>query len=126
MFDAVALQRAKVVTIAQLDKKGLKNCPVPIATCRTVFALKIRLDISLDAVVVEKCIVDVDQEYDLIHRSYPYATPCTMLSVRLSNTQIFQDWFAPTGVSKSRRAKAGGNGYSTCHASFQSRIADSD
>src|SRR5215472_13994843 len=104
MFDAVALQRAKIVAVTEFREEGLEYCPVPIATGGTVVALEISLDISLDVVVVEKCIVDIYQEDDLIHRSYPYATRCTTLGERLSRAKISQECVAPTDVSKSPRA----------------------
>src|SRR5215472_12731249 len=106
MFDAIALQRAKVVPVTELHEEGLENCPVPIATGGAVVALEINLDVSLDVVVVEKRVVDIDQEDGLMHWSYPYATLCTTLSQRLSRAKISQDCVAPTGVSKSPRAEA--------------------
>jgi hypothetical protein len=82
VFDTVPLQCTEIVSIPQFDKQVVENCPVPVATGGTVLALEVGLDVSLDVVVVEKRIVDVDQKDNLVHWSYPYATLCNMLSVR--------------------------------------------
>src|SRR5215471_5016828 len=106
VFDTVALQRTEIVSIPQLHEQVLENCPVPIARGGTVLALEVGLDIGLDAVVVEKRIIDVDKENDLVHRSYPYATPCNFLSPRLSITCMFKDVslrLAISGVGASSR-----------------------
>ena len=68
VFDTVPLQRAEIVSIPQFLEQLLENCPVPITRGGTLLALKIGLDVGLDAVVVEKRIVDIDQEDDLVHR----------------------------------------------------------
>src|SRR5262252_3749284 len=83
VFDTVSLQSTEIVPIPQFSEEVLENCPVPIATGGTVPALEVGLDVSLDVVVVEKCVIDIDQEHDLVHRSYPHATPCSMLGARL-------------------------------------------
>ena len=67
VFDTVPLQCTEIVSIPQFDKQVLENCPVPIATGGTVLALEVGLDVSLDVVVVEQRIVDIDQEDDLVH-----------------------------------------------------------
>jgi hypothetical protein len=82
MFDTVPLQRTEIVSISQFNEQVLEDCPVPIATGGTVPALEVGLDVGLNAVVVEKRIVDIDQENDVIHWSYPYATLCNVVSVR--------------------------------------------
>jgi hypothetical protein len=82
VFDTVPLQCTEIVSIPQFDKQVVENYPVPVATGGTVLALEVDLDVSLDVVVVEKCIVDVDQKDNLVHWSYPYATLCNMLRVR--------------------------------------------
>lgn len=90
VLDAIALQRTEIVSIPQLCEQILENGPVPITTSGSVLVLEMGFDIGLDVIVVEKRIVDIDQEDDLIHRSYPYATSRTRLSVRLSRTQMLQ------------------------------------
>ena len=62
VFDTVPLQCTEIVSIPQFDKQVVENCPVPVATGGTVLALEVGLDVSLDVVVVEKRIVDVDQK----------------------------------------------------------------
>ena len=64
MLDAVALQRAKVIPVPELSEECLENHPVPIAAGGTVVPLQMSLDVGLDVVVVEKCIVDIDQKDD--------------------------------------------------------------
>src|ERR1700758_2501690 len=91
VFDTVSLQSTEIVPIPQFSEQVLENCPVPIATGGTVPALEVGLDVGLDVVVVEKRIVDIDQEDDLVHRCYPYATSRNMLNGHLSGLCPF-DW----------------------------------
>lgn len=79
VLDAIALQRTEIVSIPQLCEQILENGPVPITTSGSVLVLEMGFDIGLDVIVVEKRIVDIDQEDDLIYRSYPYATSRTRL-----------------------------------------------
>src|ERR1700739_1390517 len=91
VFDTVSLQCTEIVSIPQFDKQVVENCPVPVAAGGTVLALGMGLDVSLDVVVVEKRIIDVDQKDNLVHRSYPYATLCKCAQrALLARTGIFK------------------------------------
>jgi hypothetical protein len=44
----------------------LEDCPVSLAAGNPEFAIEVALDVVLDAVVVEQCIVHIDQKNDRI------------------------------------------------------------
>jgi hypothetical protein len=56
----VALQGAEIISIAQLSEELFKNRPVPVAGGRAELAFKMALEVTLDTIVVEQRIVDVD------------------------------------------------------------------
>lgn len=121
VLDAIALQRTEIVSIPKLCEQILENGPVPITTSGSVLVLEMGFDIGLDVIVVEKRIVDIDQEDDLIYRSYPYATSRTKLSVRLSRTQMLQHADASALCPSDCRRQISGHRnrwqpISTCHA----------
>ena len=64
VLDPVALQRAEVVAIAELEEQVLQDRPVAVARGRAELALEPAAQVGLDAVVVEQRVVDVDQEHD--------------------------------------------------------------
>ena len=66
MLDPIALQGPEVVAVAQLVEQLLEDRPVAIAAGRAEFAFEMTLQIGLDAVVVEQCVVDVDKEDGLV------------------------------------------------------------
>jgi hypothetical protein len=62
VLDAVALQRAEVVAVAELRHQVLEDRPVAVARAGAVFPLEVAPDVVLDEVVVEQRVVDVDEE----------------------------------------------------------------
>src|SRR5215472_10547519 len=63
VFDPVALQRAEIVAIAQFVEQLLEDCPISVAAGSPELALEVAPQIGLDVVVVDQCVVDVDEEY---------------------------------------------------------------
>ena len=62
-----------------------------------MFTLKIGFDICLDMVIVEKRIVDIDQKYDLVHRTHFLLnslrqTQLTALSSTRFSLSYSSDW----------------------------------
>src|SRR5262245_31501082 len=70
MFDSVALQRAEVVAIAQLGEQLLEDRPVPLATGNSELTIEVAFDVVLDAVVVEQCIVHIDEKNDRVRQRH--------------------------------------------------------
>src|SRR5215469_18373743 len=62
MFDPVALQRTEIVAVAQFVKQLLEDRPIPVAASSTELAFEVAPQIGLDVVVVDQCVVDVDEE----------------------------------------------------------------
>src|SRR5882724_9552808 len=60
----VALERAEVVAIAELDEERLENRPVPLTTRGAELPLEMALEVVLNPVVVQQRVVHVDQEDD--------------------------------------------------------------
>ena len=60
MLDPVALQGAEIIAIAQISEELFENRPVPVAAGRPELTFKMALEVILDTVVVEQCVVDVD------------------------------------------------------------------
>ena len=58
--DPVPLQGAKVVAIAELGKQLLEDGPVLITAIGAEFLLQMSLQISLDAIIVQQRVVNVD------------------------------------------------------------------
>src|SRR5689334_13232002 len=64
--EAVALQRAQVVRVAQLGAQLLEDRPVPVPAFDTELAREMIPEIVLHKVIVEQRIVAVEEEYDII------------------------------------------------------------
>jgi hypothetical protein len=60
VLDAVALQGAEIIAVAQLIEELFENRPVPVAAGRPELTLKVALEVILNAIVVEQRVVDVD------------------------------------------------------------------
>ncbi len=64
VLDPIALQRAKIVAVAQIGEQLLEDRPVAVATGGAELALQMALKIGLNAVVVEQGVIDIDKEDD--------------------------------------------------------------
>src|SRR4029077_11917248 len=60
VLDAVALQGAEIIAVAQLIEELFENRPVPVAAGRPELTLKVALEVILNAIVVQQRVVDVD------------------------------------------------------------------
>jgi hypothetical protein len=60
VLDPITLQRAEIISVAQFREELFENRPVPVAAGRPELTFKVALEIILNTVVVEKCVVDVD------------------------------------------------------------------
>jgi len=69
--EAVALQRAQIVRVAQLGAQRFEDCPVAIAARDAELALEMTPEIVLHAVVVEQRVVTIEQKHDVIPRFHP-------------------------------------------------------
>ena len=74
MLDPIALQGAEIVAVPELVEQLLEDGPVAIAAGRAEFAFEVALQIGLDAVIVEQCVVDVDKEDGLVERTHHAAS----------------------------------------------------
>src|SRR5204863_3057425 len=63
--DAEFLQRSQIVHIGQLLAQRCKNGPVPIALIGAESLFQARVEIGAEPIVVEKRVVDIEQEHDL-------------------------------------------------------------
>ena len=69
-----ALERAEVVGIAELRAQRLEDCPITLAGAIAVSAGQLLPQVVLNPVVVEQCVVDVEQKDGLgraAHRDCP-------------------------------------------------------
>src|SRR5262245_3784183 len=64
LFDSKALQCAEVIDIAQFAAQFFKDVPVPVTSGGSISVRQVLLEMTLYRIVVEKSIVDVEQEYD--------------------------------------------------------------
>jgi hypothetical protein len=58
----VALESAEIVAITQLREQILQDPPIPVAGGDSEGALEVILKVLLDRVIVEQCVVDIDEE----------------------------------------------------------------
>ena len=70
VLDAVALEGAEIVAIAQLREQILQDPPIAIARGDAIGPLEMVLQVLLDAVVVEQRVVDVDEEDDRMRQCH--------------------------------------------------------
>src|SRR5206468_1309400 len=68
MFGSIPLQTAKVIRIAQFFPQLLENLPIFLRSIRADFAREMASEICSDSVVIQQCIVDVEQEDDATNR----------------------------------------------------------
>src|SRR5262245_43265558 len=64
LFDSKALQCAEVIDIAQFAAQFFKDVPVPVTSGGSIGVRQVLLEMALHQIVVEKSVVDVEQEYD--------------------------------------------------------------
>ncbi len=64
VLDTVALQCAQVISVTQLVPERHQDCPVPFPAGRSELLIHVLLEVGQDRVVVEKRVVDIDQEDD--------------------------------------------------------------
>src|SRR5579872_1163705 len=77
MFDAITLEGADVVAIAQLRHQILEDPPITIARSDAVSLLDMILEVVLDPVVVDQRVVDIDEKDDRMRQCH--AVPHTRL-----------------------------------------------
>ena len=65
MFSAVALQRAEVISIAEPRAMVFEDCPIAFRALRAYFLDKVVFEIGSDAIVVEQCVVHVEEENEV-------------------------------------------------------------
>ncbi len=64
ILDAIPLQRAEIVGIAELDAELLENRPVALLALCADFAREMAAQVVGDAIVVEQGVVHVEEKYD--------------------------------------------------------------
>ncbi|HUC70131.1 MAG TPA: hypothetical protein VMS01_02960 [Stellaceae bacterium] len=62
VLDPIALQGSEIVAVAEIGEELLKDRPVAVAADGPELAFEMAAQIGLDAVVVERCVIDIDQE----------------------------------------------------------------
>src|SRR5215468_10814887 len=70
MFGSISLQSAEVVRIAQFGSQLLKNLPIFPRSFRADLADEVALQICCDSVVIQQCVVYVEQEHDATSRIF--------------------------------------------------------
>ena len=65
IFDAIALQRTEVVGVAELAAQRFENGKVSLLTLGPERSRQMALEVGHDAVVVEQCVVDVEEKDNL-------------------------------------------------------------
>ena len=68
LLDAITLQRAEIVRVSELAAQLLEDGPVAALALDAERVDQMPLQIVDDAIVVEKSIVDVDEEDGVVHR----------------------------------------------------------
>jgi hypothetical protein len=62
VFGPVTLQRSKIVAITELCEQVLQDSPVAFAGRATVGVLKVIFEVTLDPVVVDQGVVNINKE----------------------------------------------------------------
>jgi hypothetical protein len=91
VFDAIALQRAEIIGIAEFAAEILEQRPIAVMRIAAVLAPEIIGEIAGDAIVVDEGVVDVEQEgnvgglgHGVLGNSCAMLTkPCATPSVKL-------------------------------------------
>src|SRR6266481_4340127 len=66
VLDPIPLQGAEVVAVAEFGEQLLEDSPVAVPALRPELVFEMALQIRLDAIVVEQCIVDINEEDDTV------------------------------------------------------------
>src|SRR5271165_7287738 len=66
MFGAITLQRSEIISITRFVKKLFEYGPVTITARGPELALKVVPEIVLNVVVIQQCVVHIDQKDDWI------------------------------------------------------------
>ena len=85
VFDPITLQSAEIVAISELCKQLFEDHPVTIAARSAEHPFEMKLEVGLDPVVVQQCIIDIDQENDRVwngHAESPFKDETLRRSVR--------------------------------------------
>src|SRR5262249_6083734 len=77
MFDAEALEGADIVAIAQLGEQILQDSPIAGAGSDPIGPIEMVLQVLLDPVIVEQCVVDIDEEDDRMRQCHAALLPAT-------------------------------------------------
>ncbi len=67
IFDAIALQRAEIIRIAEFLAQLLEDRPIAVMGVFAIFPLQIIAEVLGDAVIVDQRVVDVEQKTDVGH-----------------------------------------------------------
>lgn len=65
VLDAIALQRSEVIGVTEFGTELFEQRPITVGSIKTNFALKVKFEVGNDVVVVQQCVVHVEQEDDL-------------------------------------------------------------
>lgn len=65
-LEAVPLESSEVVGIAEFRPQLLKDLPISVGGVGADFSLESALEICGDAIIVDKRVVDVEEEYDVV------------------------------------------------------------
>jgi hypothetical protein len=57
-------EQRKVIDVAQFTPQSFQDVPIPVACGGSVCVCEVLLEMALHQIVIQKCIVDVEQEYD--------------------------------------------------------------
>jgi hypothetical protein len=68
VFDAVALERAEIVGVAELGAELFEDFPVALLTLRADLLFQMVLEVVRNAVIVEQGVVDVEEEDEVRHK----------------------------------------------------------
>jgi hypothetical protein len=68
VLDPVALQGAEIIAVAQVSEELFENRPVSVAAGGPELTFKVALEIILNTVIVEECVVDIDQKNNWARR----------------------------------------------------------
>ena len=72
MFGSISLQSAEVIRIAQFGSQLLENLPIFLRSIRANSAREMTLQICCDSVVIQQCVVYVEQEDDATRRIFAF------------------------------------------------------
>src|SRR5215831_3244515 len=75
MFDTEALEGADIVAIAQLGEQILQDSPIAGAGSDPIGLIEMVLQVLLDPVIVEQCVVDIDEEDDRMRQCHAALLP---------------------------------------------------